>query len=151
MSVTKPEVVAELAPEVSVQVADGTRTYTLTMTGAYERRVEIVGVDQHGQVVAELNGVMSGDLSVLAQLFAAGHAALQPVRRPPVTLDQRRAKHSNSHRPWTEADDERLRQLAAESGASINGLKVAFGRSREAIVKRLERLEIDPKSLPTRV
>ncbi|GAA4102845.1 hypothetical protein [Nonomuraea soli] len=141
----------ERAAEVSVRVTHGSGTYTLTVTGTDGRqRVEVVGVDEHGQVVAELEGVMSGDLSVLAQLFAAGAAAIPPAQRPPVTLEQRRARHANSHRPWMPEDDALLLRLAKEPGANIRDLMTRFGRSREAIVKRLERLGFDPKSLPSR-
>ncbi|MFI9557762.1 hypothetical protein [Nonomuraea endophytica] len=51
--------------------------------------------------------------------------------------------------PWTEADDERLRELAAAPGANIADLTQAFGRSRSAIVARLPWVGA-PVDLPAR-
>ncbi|MFI6485106.1 hypothetical protein ACIBH1_44850 [Nonomuraea sp. NPDC050663] len=162
MSATKPEpstavsrVNAEHAPEpgpeLTVRVECGGRAYTLTLTEGDERhQVEVVGVDEHGQVVAELHGwtaMSSADATALSQLFAAAVR----LEREPVTHAQRRTKHGNSHRAWSEQDDQRLRVLASAPGASITALMEAFGRSRDAIRRRLEKVGIDPDSVPYRL
>jgi hypothetical protein len=41
--------------------------------------------------------------------------------------------------PWTDEDDQRLRELANAPGANIRDLMEAFGRSRSAIKARLPR------------
>lgn len=166
MSVTKPEPLtavtaehpseyasehaSELVPELTVRVEAGGRAYTLTLTENDERhQVEVVGVDEHGQVVAELHGwtgTGSADATALSQLFAAAVR----LEREPVTHAQRRAKHGNSHRAWSEQDDQRLRELASAPGASITALMEVFGRSRDAIRRRLEKVGINPDSVPYR-
>ncbi len=54
-------------------------------------------------------------------------------------LDTMREKHPNAYRPWTDEQDEALKQ-SFEDGAKIAELVHQFGRKRGAITARLEKL-----------
>ena len=55
------------------------------------------------------------------------------------TMEEKRAKHPNAYRPWTNEDDTKLLQLSA-SGKSISELCKIFGRNEGAITSRLKKL-----------
>ncbi|MFI6713490.1 hypothetical protein ACIBF7_44180 [Nonomuraea sp. NPDC050478] len=124
---------------------DGHR-YELTLTVDGDRlHIEMRGNDADGQLLADFSTaepIPEAHLPVLVQLLAGGQAALAGNRRTP-TLQERRHTHSNSHRPWTPDDDQRLKDLAAAPDTTIRDLMQVFGRSRGAIRSRLERLGIE--------
>lgn len=139
--------------EIQVQLVDGGRRYSLSVSVMDDRRpLEVVGADDNGQLVAEMRGELpAADLPLLLRLLSSGAAALAEVSaQPKVTLEQRRRKHENSHRPWSAEADEQLKALAGAPGTSIQGLMEALGRSRDGIRKRLSKVGIDPDALPYR-
>ncbi|GAA2695647.1 hypothetical protein GCM10010412_088670 [Nonomuraea recticatena] len=64
-------------------------------------------------------------------------------------MEERRQQHRNSRQPWTDEDDQRLKELAAAPGASITRLMEHFGRSRASIEARLPRVGVEA-ALPYR-
>jgi hypothetical protein len=106
--------------------------------------VEMSGVDANGEQICELKGSPpAADLNLISRLLTTAATTLKSAAPDSPTLEQRRAKYGNSHRPWTAEDDQRLRELATVPGASIRALMQKFGRSRAAIEARLARLRID--------
>jgi lysophospholipase L1-like esterase len=101
--------------------------------------------------IGELKGsVPTADLKLITRLLTTAAATLKKAAVPvSPTLEERRATHSNSHQPWTDEDDQRLRELAAAPGANIRDLMEAFGRSRSAIKARLPRVGVH-EELPSR-
>ncbi|GGO81281.1 winged helix-turn-helix domain-containing protein [Nonomuraea cavernae] len=132
--------------QVRLQAEHDGHRYELTLTVDDDRlHIEMRGNDADGQLLVDwqtAQPVPAADVPVLAQLLTGGMAALSG-NRPAPTLQERRRTHSNSHRPWTAEDDQRLKDLAAAPGATIRDLAQAFGRSRSAIRSRLERLGVE--------
>jgi hypothetical protein len=131
---------------LQLKMTNDDRHYDLTLTavdgGAHQ--VEVTGVDANGEQFAELKGTLpTVDLKQISKLLASAISNLPRATTTSPTLDQRRAKHSNSHQPWTAEDDQRLRERAASPGVSIKALMQELGRSRAAIEARLTRLRID--------
>ncbi|TXK41462.1 hypothetical protein [Nonomuraea sp. C10] len=131
--------------QVRLQADQDGHRYELALTVDGERlHIEMRGNDADGQLLLDFGTaqtVPAVHLAVLAQLLASGAAALAGDRRTPV-LQERRHTHSNSHRPWTPEDDQRLKDLAAAPGTTIRDLTQVFGRSRGAIRSRLERMGV---------
>lgn len=136
------------APDLHLhlQVNDNGHHYDLTVTPAGDlHQVKITGSDPAGEQIAELRGTLPlQDLPLVVRLLSSATTALVETApaRPGASLDQRRLEHGNSHRPWTQADDERLCALAAQPEATVVGLMEELGRSRGAIRSRLERLGV---------
>lgn len=131
--------------QVRLQADQDGHHYELSLTVDGDRvHIEMRGNDADGQLLVDFNTaqpVPTDHLPVLVQLLSSGAAALAGNQRTP-TLQERRHTHSNSHRPWTPNDDQRLKDLAATPGTTIRDLTQVFGRSRGAIRSRLERLGI---------
>jgi hypothetical protein len=131
---------------LQLQMTNDDHAYDLTVTAGEDGGlvVEVIGVDTHGEQIGELQGsVPAADLVLISRLLTTAGAALETAAAPGgPTLEERRAKHRNSHQPWTEEDDQRLRELAAAPGANIRDLMEAFGRSRSAIKARLPRVGV---------
>lgn len=132
--------------QVRLQAEHDGHRYELTMAVDGEQlHIEMRGSDADGQLLLDWHTaqpVPAADLPVLAQLLTSGVAALPGSLRAP-TVQERRRTHSNSHQPWTVEDDQRLTDLAAVPGATVKDLMQAFGRSRNAISSRLNRLHIE--------
>lgn len=131
--------------QVHLQADQDGHRYELALTVDGDRlHIEMRGNDADGQLLLDFNTaqpIPAAHLPVLVQLLTSGAAALAGKRRTP-TLQERRHTHSNSHRPWSPEDDQRLKDLAATPGTTIRDLTQVFGRSRGAIRSRLERMGI---------
>ncbi|MGW3353291.1 hypothetical protein ACWDA3_59245 [Nonomuraea rubra] len=138
---------------LQLQMSNDERTYDLTISAGEngDLLVELTGVDGHGELIGELKGSLpAADLKLITRMLTTGAVTLKKAAAPAgPTLEERRAQHRNSHQPWTEQDDQRLRELAVAPGANIRDLMEAFGRSRSAIKARLPRVGVH-EELPTR-
>ncbi|MFD1939582.1 MULTISPECIES: hypothetical protein [Nonomuraea] len=132
--------------QLHLQVSQGERTYDLHVTAVDGgHQVEVTGSDANGEQIAELRGTLpKADLALVVQLLTSGAAALGKMPRTGATVEERRQQHRNSHQPWTDEDDQRLKELAAAPGASITGLMEHFGRSRASIEARLPKVGVEP-------
>ncbi|MEV0582083.1 hypothetical protein [Nonomuraea sp. NPDC050310] len=122
------------AEALALHVSENGRRYDLCadVTDSGDLRVQVTGSDDAGLPIASLSGhVPVGELRVLSRLLGAAASA-----------GGRPARHPNANQPWTEEDEQCLRELASAADASISGLMDAFGRSRWAIEARLARLGI---------
>lgn len=64
---------------------------------------------------------------------------LEPGKPVESKLDMLRKKHPNAYRPWSEADDEKLKEMF-EAGNTPTQLQKEFGRQRGSIHARLVKL-----------
>ncbi|MFD8560648.1 hypothetical protein ACFV1N_25525 [Streptosporangium canum] len=106
-------------------------------------QVEVTGCGDGGELIAQLQGTTSAaDLAGIGRLFLAAAAAMPAATRVAPTVEERRLRHANSHQPWTPKEDARLAAEAAIPGATIAQLTKSFGRSRNGIKARMEKLRI---------
>ena len=64
---------------------------------------------------------------------------LSSQAEPTSRMEQQKAIFPNAYSPWSEEDDQRLRQLFQE-GKSVNELMTIFQRNRGSITSRLRKL-----------
>ncbi|WP_410583831.1 3'-5' exonuclease [Amycolatopsis sp. lyj-108] len=64
-----------------------------------------------------------------------------PKAEPAYTMDELRTVHRNSHKRWTDEEEQRLARRHAE-GASIQQLVEEFGRNEGGVTARLARLSL---------
>ncbi|WP_203821283.1 hypothetical protein [Paractinoplanes ferrugineus] len=130
----------------------GDTDYQVTAFPTDDHRIDlcIVSTGPDGDVLSELSaGLSPADLpnvtevltSTLAGLIGMTRPAPAPPQAPP---PDRGARHPNQGTRWTPDDDDRLR-TRFRAGARPRELMAEFGRSRNAIRARLERLtELEP-------
>lgn len=58
--------------------------------------------------------------------------------------EEAQKKHSNAYEPWTESKDQELEKLFCE-GVNVKELMKHFGRSKHAIISRIEKLKLKEK------
>lgn len=125
----------------------GDTDYQVTAFPADDHRIDlcIVSSDPEGRMISELNaGLSPADLRTLTDVLTSTLAGLiamtEPPPAPPRTAPPDPAgRHPNRGTRWLPADDERL-LTRFRAGAGPRDLTTEFGRSRNAIRARLERL-----------
>ncbi|MGV9775082.1 hypothetical protein [Streptosporangium sp. NPDC003464] len=106
-------------------------------------QVEVTGCQDDGELITQMQGTApAADLAEIGRLFLAAAAATPAVARVAPTVQERRLKHANSHQPWTSKEEARLAAEAAVPGVTLAQLAKSFGRSRNGIKARMEKLGI---------
>lgn len=138
---------------MQLQMTNDDRIYDLTVSAGQngDLVVELTGVDSLGELIGELKGSLpAADMKLIIRMLTTAATTLRKTASPVgTTLEERRATHRNSHQPWTEEADQRLRELAAAPRANVRDLSEVSGRSTSAIKARLPRLGIH-EELPIR-
>ncbi|NLT54923.1 MAG: hypothetical protein GXX79_10225 [Actinomycetales bacterium] len=113
--------------------------------------VEILAADTEGVCLARLAGEvmpspladLGGALTDLAAVLTRGTSTSARRRsgsaEPAYHLEDLRQVHPNSHRRWSEDEEQRLRDRFTE-GVAIPELVTEFGRNEGGITSRLQRL-----------
>ncbi|MFD3538675.1 hypothetical protein ACFWUQ_04150 [Streptomyces sp. NPDC058662] len=77
-----------------------------------------------------------------ADLVPDQRTSPQPEPSKAYTVEEKRLAHPNAYKPWTPADEERLRRRCAE-GVPLADLGQEFGRDQGAIASRLLRIDAE--------
>jgi len=68
----------------------------------------------------------------------------KPAKDKAHSVNEIRKKHANAYKPWTEELDDELTVMYCE-GVNIKEMAKHFGRNQGAIMKRIEKLELEEK------
>ncbi|GAA1662457.1 hypothetical protein GCM10009733_070110 [Nonomuraea maheshkhaliensis] len=105
-------------------------------------QIELNGRDADGGQVAELSGHLpAADLGLLVDLvkLLKGRCG-QGNESTGSLVEQQKLVHAAAYRGWSDEQDDELRQLASQPGASVKAIAAALERSEGAIRSRLRRL-----------
>lgn len=144
-------------PRVTLGLEEDSRRYEIALATTVDDRLalEITASDADGEILTRLEGVVAReDLTRLGRLLTRTPALAKDLLKParparsakPASdrVEDERRHHPNAYKPWTDADDARLTELA-KGGATTAELCAAFGRNSGAIRSRLMKLGLFPE------